>query len=251
MLALAEPHTLIDANGPDGMTLHAVIGSSSPLLTPALDLFEHLFPDYVRYAPYVRACADERHPEHPARVDHVWLALKDGQPAGLYVFCYIHTCRVGFGAFVGVSEEYRHTGLAAWLLRRIHTQLDEDASRFGHPPCVGYMGEIEREEEGADAADQRERRRRVLFMQHYGHAFRLPVDYTEPVVCGGASYYDPALMVGVLTVPMHLLFFPSRPLKSLPPQRVREMVEGLYLDYYRVGADSPLYLNAMRSLGSA
>ena len=89
-IALNTPIKTVERQGPNGVTLHEVVGKDSPLLPVTLDLFAALFDDYIRYAPYVRECALARSPQHPARVDHLWLAEKDGEFFGLNI-CLLYT----------------------------------------------------------------------------------------------------------------------------------------------------------------
>lgn len=241
----------VDPTGPHGVILREVKGLDSPLLPTAIACFQRLFPEYVRYSEYVRACAIGRAPMHPARLDHVWLAEKDGEAIGLYVFCYVHTRGFGFGAFLGVDEGYRHLGLGRWFMMLAHDQYRIDAALFGKPLPYGYLGEIDIPELADDETERHAREGRINFLVRACRGVILDVHYMEPTMIGGVHYVQPTEYADVEPVPMYLIFFPSQPGVMPPPKAVRDMVEGLYLDYYRVGAESPLYLGAMQSLDRA
>lgn len=239
----------VDRHGPNGVMLHEVIGVESRLLPVALEIFSALFDDYLRYLPYVRECALMRSPQHPARVDHIWLAEKDGEFFGLNVFCYIHTCNIGFVGFMGVLDSHRQLGVGTWLMKHVHDQLRIDSAAFGHAMPCGYLCESEPPETAGDPDERMIAERRLAYLTERCGGQILPVEYTEPRMVGGVDYISDADLVNVPTPPMKLLFFPSG---DWTPQTAADyafLVRGLYIDYYRTPSDDPMVLRALRSAG--
>jgi GNAT superfamily N-acetyltransferase len=245
---LSQPTAALDKRGPNGVVLHDVTDPGSPLLPVALQLFAVLFGDYIRYAPYVRECALGRSPQHPARVDHIWLAEKDGEFFGLNIFCYLHTVNFGFVGFMGVLDSHRHLGVGTWLMRHVHDQLRLDAAMFGYNVPYGYLAESEPPEFEEDETERAIAERRIRFLHERCGGHVLPVDYTEPPMVGEVSYITAEELAGVPSVPMKLLFFPSDSWMPTTSADVRFLLRGLYLDYYRVGADSWMLRRALNSV---
>jgi GNAT superfamily N-acetyltransferase len=249
-IALNAPAPTLSRQGPNGIILHEVIGVESPLLPITLDLFGVLFDDYIRYAPYVRECARVRSPQHPARVDHLWLAEKDGVFFGLNIFCYIHTVNIGFVGFMGVLDSHRHLGVGTWLMTHTHQQLRIDALQYGHPVPCGYLCESEPPEEAPDDAERAIAERRLRFLTERCGGHILPVAYTEPKMVGGVDYITEAELIDVPTPSMKLLFFPSGAWLPNTPADYAFLLRGLYIDYYRVPADSWMIDQALKSAGT-
>jgi GNAT superfamily N-acetyltransferase len=247
-MTLSLIKTGISRHGPNGVMLHDVLGTDSPLLPIAIELFEALFVDYLRYVPYVRECALGRSPQHPTRVDHIWLAEKDGRFVGLNVFCYVHTCNIGFVGFMGVLDSHRHLGVGSWLMNHVHEQLRVDAARFGYIAPCGYLCESEPPEFAEDANERLNASARLEFLTKKCGGHILPVDYTEPKMVGGVDYITAEALADVPTPPMHLLFFPSGDWLPRTRDDYRRLLLGLYIDYYRVKEDDPLLLRALNSL---
>ena len=262
--SLTRPDSrLSEPTGPRGVTLLDVCGPQSPFLPRVLELFWTLFPKYRRYMEYIRACSLRHTPEHPNAVGHVWAvydpALAHGNPdpssdrtsshgstpsaiVGFQIFNYVAPQRggrgFGLGAFRGLEREYQHGGVGAWLLRGALEQLALDARDRLEPPPLGHLVEVE-PPQGAQG--------RELFAQKTG-AILLEGDYLEPPMLSGVSYISPQELSGVVPRPMQLVFYPFERQGSLNPQETCALLEGIYLDYYRLERDDPLLLHACRSV---
>lgn len=222
--------------GPNGATIHEVVGSDSPLLEIACDLFKAIFPGEERYLPYLRACALGQNPSHPNTYDHVWLIKQDQEWVGIRIFSYITTRNFGHGAYIGITHEHRGHGLGTWLVEQTLAQLDRDAQKFGRDASLGYLVEVERPMD-ARTDDQREyRRQRIKFHRQCGGII-LPVSYTEPVMIEGVHYLDPADLQDEAPRPMHLVFIPSKLGASLAHLDLAGFIYGTYVDVYRLRPD--------------
>ncbi len=237
----------LDETGPGGAVIRPVIGPDSPLLPVAVELFQEIFPGYAHYVPYIRACASQTTPDHPATFDHVWVIEQNGRYIGLRVLSYIHTRNLGHDAFVGLLEPYRGRGIGGWLVRQTMAQLRRDAMRFGQPEPLGYCAEVELPREAQDEAERRERERAMAFHLKHG-GIPLPVDYYEPPMINGVSYIRPEQLTGLQSEPMQLVFYPMQPGRSLGQADLVEVVETLYLDVYRLERDSWQFRQAVSSI---
>lgn len=238
---------MLAEGGPAGVRIREVVGLESPHLPAAVELFQEIFPEDVRYVPYVRACARRRSPDHPATFDHVWLVEVDGYPVGVRIFSYVHTCDIGHGAYVGLLKPHRGLGIGTWLVEQTLRQLQADAAAFGRPEPLGYCVEVEPVELAQSAAERRLLERRLAFHIHAG-GVPLDVDYVEPPMIEGVSYISPEQLTGIEPEPMELIFYPSRPGERLGPDGQRQIVEGLLLDVYRLNRGDPLFQRAINSI---
>ena len=226
--------------GPGGAVIHPVIGADSALLPVAVELFGEIFGEYEHYVPYVRACARQTTPDHPATFDHVWVIERDGEYIGLRVMSYVHTRNLGHDAFVGVRQPYRGQGIGGWLVQETMAQLRRDAARFGHGEPLGDCAEVEPpEEDGGLALDFHLKRGGVV----------LPVEYYEPPMIRGVSYITDEQLAGVASAPMLLVFYPMSLSVPLRRNDLSAIIEGMYLDVYRLERDSWQFRRAMNSIG--
>jgi hypothetical protein len=233
--------------GPGGAVIREVVGSDSPYLPVAIDLFKTIFPDDQHYTPYLRACTLQNSPDHPATFDHVWVIKQGDNPVAVRIFSYVHTRNFGHGAFMGVLAPYRSQGIGSWLVKQTLAQLHTDANYFGHPEPLGYCIEVEPIQSAQNEADQLIHERRLAFHHKCG-GIVLDVDYIEPPMIEEVDYIIPAELSGVQPRPMHLVFFPMRPRASLSQAELIDVVEGLYLDVYRLKPDSWYVRRAMNSI---
>ncbi len=237
----------LEKDGPHGATLHEVVGADSPLLDAACDLFIKIFPEDHRYLPYLRACAQQRHPSHPKTYDHVWLVQQKGRWVGLRVFSHIVTREFGHGAYIGLVDEARGQGLGAWLVAETLHQLDLDARQFGRSASIGYLVEVQRPLDAGTEAERLADEKRLQFHRQCG-GIVLPVPYVEPVMIEGVDYIDPADLKDESPRPMHLMLIPSPAGAERPNLDVRDLVEGLYLDVYRLKGDHEFVRNSLSLL---
>ncbi len=233
--------------GPDGAVIREVVGLDSPYLPAAIDLLKKIFPDYEQYAADLPLCALQRSPAHPATLDHLWVVEREGVPIGLRLFHYIFTRNLGHGAFIGLLEPYRDRGISSWLVGQTLAQLCLDASHFGQPEPLGYVIEVDPVEEARDEADRLARERRIAFHLK-NNAFLLDVDYVEPTMIQGLDFSAEAELAGVQPGPMQLAFYPTHPGITLSRTELINVVESLYIDYYRLQPDSWYVRRAIDSI---
>ncbi len=236
----------LEKHGPNGACLHEVIGADSPLLDIACELFLKIFPEDHRYVPYIRACAQQRHPSHPNTFDHVWLVKQNEEWVGLRVFSYIITRDFGHGAYIGLTNKVRGQGLGKWLVKQTLEQLDLDARQFGKSASIGYLVEVERSVDAKSEADRLADERRLQFHRQCGGII-LPVPFMEPVMIEDVSYIDPAALKDESPRPMHLILIPSSAGIKSANLDIVDLVHGLYLDVYRLKEDHEFVRNALSS----
>lgn len=250
---MGDDTVIAQAVGPNETRIRPVVGRHSPHLPTVIELFRQIFPDDAHYIPYVETCAWQSSASHPATFDHVWLVEQQGRPIGLRVFSYIHTRRFGHGAFIGLLPPYRSQGIGRWLVAQTHRQLQLDARAFGHSEATGYCVEVAPPPNGGgDLTGSAhlsglEDQRRLAFHQQCG-SIKLDVDYVEPPMIAGVDYIMPEQLTGVKPQPMQLRFYPARPRSSLSQVEIFDIIEGLYLDVYRLAPDSWYVQRAIRSI---
>jgi hypothetical protein len=236
-----------DQAGPERAVIREVIGSDSPYLPAAMNLFKAIFPGYKRFVSDLPICALQRSPAHPATLDHLWVIEKAGKPIGVRALRYIHTRNVGYGAFIGLLEDYRDRGICSWLVKRTLAQLCVDARQFGQVEPPGYVIEVEPVQAAADEADRLVRERRLAFHLK-NNAYLLDVDYIEPPTIQGLDVITAADLVNVVPTPMQLAFYPVHPGTRLNEAELINVIEALYLDYYRLEPDSWYVRQAIASV---
>lgn len=236
----------LEVNGPNGATLHEVRGDSG-LLETACNLFESIFPEDRRYLPYIRACALGTHPSHPKTYDHVWLVRQGDEWTGVRVFSFITTRTFGHGAYIGFTDAARGKGLGHWLVEQTHAQLEMDAHRFGKPGSIGYLVEVERVMDAKTEQERHESERRLQFHRQCD-AIILPVPFMEPVMIEGVDYLRPADLIGESPRPMHLVLLPSARGLEIANLDLVDLVDGLYLDVYRLKSQHPFVRQALSPL---
>jgi hypothetical protein len=249
-LRLSEPR------GPHDVTMRDVRGPDTPELRRVLELFWTIFPEYRRYAEYVRVCAQRLSREHPQMVGHVWAVCAGGggpleaeQIIGFQIFNYLRPTAgpvnrpagFGVGAFRGLLGPYQHGGVGAWMLRGALEQLALDATLLGDPAPLGHLVEVQ-PLDGEQA--------RAEFSRKTG-SLLVDCAYLEPPMLRGVSYASPAVLRGTAPNPMQLIFYPASPTLSLTQGEVCALLRGLYLDYYRLPSDDPLLSQALRSVFTA
>lgn len=218
---------------PDGARWVAVSSRDSNLLDVACNLFAEVFPEETRYLPYLRACAQGRHPSHPRTLDHVWLIQLDNEWVGVAIFSHIVTRSFGHGAYVGIVPHAQGRGLGKWILSEMLNQLDEDARQFGLSGSIGYLGEVERP---MDARSEEERvlsERRLQFHRQCG-GILLPVPFTEPVMIESVNYLTPRELEGESPRPMYLVLVPTERGAQIHNLDLIDLIHGIYLDVYRL-----------------
>lgn len=234
----------LDRRGPNGAVLREVTGADSSLLEVACQLFVRIFPDDIRYLPYLRACAQGEHPSHPHTYDHVWLVQQNAAWVGIRIFSYIKTRTFGHGAYIGFLPSVRGQGLGSWLVDRTQEQLDLDAAQFGRPRVSGYLVEVERPLDAVSASERTRVESRLRFHRRSGGLI-LPIPYIEPVMIEGVDYITPDQLEGETARPMHLMLVRNELGKRLRQLDLIDFVHGIYCDVYRL---SPAHEFVKRSI---
>lgn len=227
--------------GPNATLIRPVVDTASPYLPVVVEVFRRTFPEYEHYLPYLRRSVVQDPPPRPTTVDHVWLVEQRGDPVGVRLFSYLHGRNLGFDAFIGLLEPYRGQGIGAWLVRQTMAQLCVDARSFGNGEPLGYVAEVEPVEGAEDERDRRLRQRRLCFHRRAG-GLVLDVEYLEAQTTEGVilDHLDPK--------PMHLLFYPAHQGRELNESQLADVLEGLYLDVYRLSPDSEYLRRALNSI---
>ncbi len=217
--------------GPYGVTLRSVHSAGSHDAHQLRQLFCRIFPLRRYQVDDLSMYFSSHTPPFGDLINHAWLVTYRGEPVGLRLFSYLPQRRIGHGAFVGLLPQTRGMGLGSWLVEQTKLQLAWDAHTLGQPQPLGYCAEVERSEDGVDAADRQIRQQRLQFHWQNG-AQLLPVQYWEP---------DQALWSNSTSVhPMHLVFYAQAAASTITPALVRAVVEGLYCDVYRMPPETAL-----------
>ncbi len=233
--------------GPDRARLVTVSSRDSALVEVACSLFAEVFPEDLRYLPYLRACTHGTHPSHPRTLDHVWLVQQGEEWVGVAIFSYIVTRSFGHGAYVGIVERAQGRGLGKWILSEMLKQLDEDARQFGRPGAIGYLGEVERPMDAHTEEARILSERRLQFHRQCGGII-LPVPFIEPVMIESVDYLSPCDLEGESPRPMHLVFVPTEQGAKLPNLDLVDFIHGIYLDVYRLPAQHEYVRNSLSYL---
>ncbi|MDD2923485.1 MAG: hypothetical protein PHQ36_14460 [Anaerolineales bacterium] len=212
-----------------GLEIHDVVDGALARLDDLLDVYLDLFPEYARYIAVMRRRANR--PPNATRpfIEHQWLALIDGRPAGLVVFKYNYKRNCGLGLDLGVRPDFRktkatyqgQTRLAKILIDLRHEQIARDAFSFGNPLPLGVLVEVESPKVVA------------RFME-YGMQL-LPIEYFEPPVTEDAFELvnlDEIEKTGFK--PMHLGAYPiDRGEFNLEdPVQISRFIKALLIDHY-------------------
>jgi GNAT superfamily N-acetyltransferase len=232
--------------GPGGAVIRPVVGLDSPYLPAAIELLQTIFPEYKHYVPYVRACALQQSPSHPATFDHVWVVEQQGKYVAFRIFSYLYARNFAHDAFVGILEPYRNQGLGSWLVEQTVAQLCADAEAFGQPPPLGYCAEIDFPD-AENPAKIKLWEERLAFYRKCGSIF-LNVDYYEPPMIHNVDYITPDDLDGIQPQPMQLVFHPTTPRTTLTTAELETVIEGMYLDVYRLEPDSWYVRRALDSI---
>jgi GNAT superfamily N-acetyltransferase len=237
----------VDSVGPNDTIIREVIGADSPYLPATAELFRAIFPTYEQYIPYLRACAMQTSYNHPGTFDHVWLIEQNGNFVGVRVFRYVSERDFGFDAFIGLLGDYQNQGIGTWLIEQTLAQLCIDAERFGRPVPAGCCAEVEPIRMARDESQLHINERRVAFYRKQG-GFLLNVDYIEPPMIRNVDYITEAQLTGILPMPKQLVFYPIDGSTSWRHQDVVKVLDGIYLDVYRLEPDSWYLFRAVNSI---
>jgi GNAT superfamily N-acetyltransferase len=237
----------VSDSGPNHTIIRDVIGSESPYLPGAVQVFRAIFPDYEHYIPYIYACALQSSHNHPGTFDHVWLVEQNENPIGLRIFRYVPGRDFGFDAFIGLLHDYHNQGIGTWLIEQTLKQLCVDAEQFDRAEPLGCCAEVEPIQMARTAEQRRINEARVAFYQKQG-GFLLDVDYIEPPMIRKVDYITEAQLTGIQPKPKQLVFYPVRSRTSLTYDEQVKVLDGIYLDVYRLEPDSWYMFRAVHSI---
>lgn len=237
----------LNREGPGGAMIRPVIGPDSPYLPAAVQMLTTIFPEYRHYVPYVSASAQEESPAHPTTFDHVWVVEQQDKFIGFRIFSYLPARNFAHDAFVGILEPYRKQGIGTWLVDQTMAQLSADAERFGQPEPLGYCAEIDPPPDINDDNKQKLWDTRLAFYRKCGSIF-LDIAYYEPPMIQQVTYVSQAELTGIQPQLMQLVFHPTHPRSELTEAELVKIVEGMYLDVYRLEPDSWYVRKALDSI---
>ncbi|MBM7842570.1 GNAT family N-acetyltransferase [Herpetosiphon giganteus] len=232
-------------DAPKGMQLRAILGSEASEIGLVQALFATIFPHLAHYEPFLAMYAEPFSRSHPATLDHLWLIEHNGKPVGVRMFSYLYRRNFGHGAFIGIDQQVRGTGIGRWLVQATHQQLALDALYSGNPAVLGYSAEVTRVEDGLHEGDRQEREARLRFHLNNG-AVLLPVEYIEPPVIKNSDE-QAARQLMIAPQPMHLVFYPSQQ-QPLKLTTIQAIVQAIYHDIYYLDHDNPFVQHALASL---
>ncbi len=234
-------------SGPNGSIIREIVGSESPYLPAAVDVFRSIFPTYEHYVPYIDACALQTSYNHPGTFDHVWLVEQNDTPIGLRIFRYVPERDFGFDAFIGLLPDYQNQGIGTWLIQQTLRQLCVDAAHFERPEPSGCCAEVEPIQTARTESQRAINEARVSFYRKQG-GFLLDVDYIEPPMIRQVDYITEAQLTGIQPKPKQLVFYPVRSQMSLTYDELVKVLDGIYLDVYRLEPDSWYKVRAVNSI---
>lgn len=236
---------LANRDAPKGMQLRAILGAEASEIGLVQELFATIFPHLAHYEPFLAMYAEPFSRSHPATLDHLWLIEHHGKPVGVRMFSYLYRRNFGHGAFIGIDQRARGTGIGRWLVQATHQQLALDALYSGNEAVLGYSAEVTRVEDAQHEVERQEREARLRFHLNNG-AVLLPVEYIEPPVIKNSDD-QAARQLAIAPQPMHLVFYPSQP-SPLNVETMRTIVEAIYHDVYYLESDNPFVQHALASL---
>ncbi|KPL79513.1 GNAT family N-acetyltransferase [Herpetosiphon geysericola] len=232
-------------DAPKGMQLRAILGAEASEIELVQALFATIFPHLAHYEPFLAMYAEPFSRSHPATLDHLWLIEHNGKPVGVRMFSYLYRRNFGHGAFIGINQQVRGTGIGRWLVQATHQQLALDALYSGNGAVLGYSAEVTRVEDGLHEDERQEREARLRFHLNNG-AVLLPVEYIEPPVIKNSDE-QAARQLPIAPQPMHLVFYPSQQ-QPLKLTTIQAIVQAIYHDVYYLDDDNPFVQHALASL---
>ncbi len=210
-----------------GFEIQDIVDGNTRYLDDLITLYSRLFPGYERYVAVMRRRAARPSRAVPPFIEHQWLALVNGQPAGMVVFKYNQKRNCGLGLDLGVHPDFRvitykgHTRLAKLLIDLRHEQLILDASSLGDPMPIGSLVEVE----SPDVVAQ---------FRKYGMQ-QLPVKYVEPPAPEDAlELMDRREVDETAYKPMHLGIYPIDRERFDPkdPAQLSDLIRAYLVDHY-------------------
>jgi len=210
-----------------GFEIQEITNGNTQHLEDLISLYLRLFPQYDRYVAVMRRRAARSPSAASPFIEHQWLALINGLPAGMMVFKYNHRRNCGLGLDLGVLPEFRrikykqYTRLAKLLVDLRREQLIHDASSLGNPLPIGALVEVESP-------------RTVARFKEYGMRL-LPIKYWEPPIPEDAfDLIDRQTAEQVGFKPMHLGIYPINydTFNPKDPSQLEDFVKGYLVDHY-------------------
>jgi hypothetical protein len=215
-----------------GLVIHDLVDGETAYINDYLNLYGHLFPEYIRYIPLMRQRA-----EMPVDVStnekwHQWLMVLKDKPVGLVGFLYNKIRNVGVLMDFAIQPEARriqHTDgrrLADFVLRLAMQQLIADAQSDGKGVPLFMIAEVEHE---------------ALLKKYMEYGYlKFPVEYYEP------SY--PSELMGIAAETQNLdkmdykrmylgaFQFPACPFDPNDPEIIKTAILTMLVDHYGLPA---------------
>jgi hypothetical protein len=224
-----------------------------------LDLYAELFSDYAYYIPYLKERLTRPPDDDPRFIEHRWLVLVDGHPAGFYVFKYMPSRECGLMLGIAVRPEYRKCRgddnvLVSDALFQLSLQhLKVDARALGHRDPLGMVTELKVPE---TAPSQEIAQGRVRLIERFRRAgfVDLPVIYHEPpfIEDKRSEYLSDLPEDALKFTPMLLGIFPLETgrFDINDEAQVANCVEAFLIDHYQLPEDHWAVCRALESLST-
>lgn len=210
--------------GQANLTLHNIVSGNTTYLPTLETILTDLMPQYAHYIPRIRKVAANAPDFETGFVQHQWLCLVDGEPAGIIIFKYVAQRACGLGLDFAIIPQYRHyqwggQRLAYILLQLCLHQLQLDAEKHGRKPSLGLLVEVE------------PTGKLVAQYQRYGF-LTLPINYHEPPFIIHTPT-DHGRLTDEAFLPMKLGIFPSQPANHYQDAAVlKALIYAFLIDHY-------------------
>jgi GNAT superfamily N-acetyltransferase len=211
------------------------------LIQQAISLYQEAFPIEERapidyFLSESSALSPDEQPKN--HQTHFWVALQDQRVAGLSVYTYFNSYRMGFLFYLATQPELRGRGLGAWLLTKTVELCQEDAALLGTLPALGLVFEVERPGLADNPEEQKIRQRRISFYQRNGAILMDEIDLVTPPISEGLP-----------PVSYHVMFLP---VPGTSPVLHRDLkiafLDVILIHGYGLGKQSKYYLKALESV---
>ncbi|WP_176560366.1 GNAT family N-acetyltransferase [Brevibacillus dissolubilis] len=203
------------------MNWQEITTTDSPLLTPALELYQRSFAEEIREPNEVLIRGIRESSRLLPTVYHFLVGLNEaGQVIALSTGYYLAEANCGFIVYLAVDPTQQSNGIGGELISQMERLFVQDAKAQGKiDPHV--ILETERE---ADAHDQEEQvmcQRRLRFFHRQG--FRMVPE---------TGYHQPPLHSDTPAVPLHLLIRTKRNPAVFTAVELHGIVRAMYIEKY-------------------
>jgi len=226
-----------------GLEVHEVMGGNTHYVEDLIALYLELFPRYERYVQVMRRRANSPVNAASPFIEHQWIALIHGQPAGLMVFKYNKARNCGIGLDLGIHPKYKlvrygdYDRLAQLLIDLRCARITEDAVLCGTPLPYGVLVEVESS-------------KIVKQFNKYGMV-SLPVKYFEPPAPENVSgLMDTRILEVTGFKPMTLGIYPFNEdeVDLLSYHNLVNFVKAILVDHYGLPEDHWVVRESLESI---